>query len=88
VTSFGVGLSREQKDEAAKIASELARIAKTGEVLPGSIVSRRTHCGARDAVACGAAPAARALLPMDPQGRLKDGGRWLSPNRQATTRSS
>ena len=31
--------------EAAKIAGELAAIARTGKVLPGSLIERRTHCG-------------------------------------------
>ena len=80
MTSFGVGLSHEQKDEAAKIATELARIAKTGEVLPGSVVSRHTHCGR---------PGCRCMAdPPQPHGPYyqwtrkvagKTVGRWLSP---------
>ena len=31
--------------EARKIAAELAAIARTGQVLPGSIIERRTRCG-------------------------------------------
>ena len=31
--------------EAAKIAEELAAIARTGMVLPGTIIQRRTRCG-------------------------------------------
>jgi len=84
VTSFGVGLSREQKDEAAEIAGELARIAKSGEILPGSIVSRHTHCGR---------PGCRCMAdPPQPHGpyfqwtrkvAAKTVGCWLSPE-QAT----
>ena len=34
-----------QRDEAREIASELAKIARTGDVLPGSITERHTRCG-------------------------------------------
>ena len=34
-----------QRDEARQIARELAKIARTGDVLPGSITERRTRCG-------------------------------------------
>jgi hypothetical protein len=34
--------------EAAKIAAELAAIARSGMVLPGSITERRTRCGRRN----------------------------------------
>jgi hypothetical protein len=34
-----------QRDEARQIASELARIARTANVLPGSIAERHTRCG-------------------------------------------
>lgn len=40
-----MGLSRDQQDEARAIATELAELAASGEVLPGSIAVRRTHCG-------------------------------------------
>ena len=36
---------RSQREEARAIARELAQIARTGEVLPGSIGERRTRCG-------------------------------------------
>ena len=84
VTSFGVVLSREQKHEAAKIAAELAAIARTGEVLPGSIVSRRTHCG-RTGCRCMADPP----QPHGPYYQwtrkvaAKTVGRWLSPEQAA-----
>jgi Family of unknown function (DUF6788) len=41
--------------EAAKIADELAAIARTGQVLPGSITQRRTRCG-RSNCGCHADP--------------------------------
>jgi len=41
--------------EAEKIAAELAAIARTGMVLPGSITERRTRCGRRNC-ACHADP--------------------------------
>jgi hypothetical protein len=41
--------------EAEKIAAELAAIAATGMVLPGSITERRTRCGRRNC-ACHATP--------------------------------
>ncbi len=34
--------------EAEKIAAELAAIARSGKVLPGSITERRTRCGRRN----------------------------------------
>ena len=41
--------------EAEQIAAELAAIARTGMVLPGSITQRRTRCGRRNC-ACHADP--------------------------------
>jgi len=41
--------------EAEKIAAEIAAIASTGMVLPGSITQRRTRCGRRNC-ACHADP--------------------------------
>jgi hypothetical protein len=40
-----VKLDRSQREEARAIARELAQIARTAEVLPGSIGERRTRCG-------------------------------------------
>ena len=34
-----------QRDEARQIARELAQIARTGNVLPGTITERHTRCG-------------------------------------------
>jgi hypothetical protein len=44
-------LERAQREEARAIATELARIARTAEVLPGSITERLTSCG-RPGCAC------------------------------------
>jgi len=40
-----VRVAASHQAEARKIAAELAAIARTGMVLPGSITERRTHCG-------------------------------------------
>lgn len=75
-----MGLSPRQRAEAAEIAVELARIARSGKVLQGSIVTRRTHCG-RTGCKCMADP-------PEPHGpyfqwtrkiAAKTVGRWLSP---------
>jgi hypothetical protein len=44
-----------QRDEARQIARELAKIARTGDVLPGSITERHTRCG-KPSCACHADP--------------------------------
>lgn len=38
-------LTSDQRDELRSIATELASIARSGEVLAGTISERRTHCG-------------------------------------------
>lgn len=43
------------REEVRQIASELAKIARTGNVLPGSITQRHTRCG-RPSCACHADP--------------------------------
>jgi hypothetical protein len=79
-----MGLSPAQRAEAAEIATELADIARSGAVLPGSIVSRRTHCG-RTGCKCMAEP-------PEPHGpyfqwtrkvAAKTVGRWLSAEQAA-----
>jgi hypothetical protein len=50
-----VRVAPDHQAEATKIAAELAAIAATGMVLPGSITQRRTRCG-RANCACHAAP--------------------------------
>lgn len=47
-----------QRDQARQIANELARIARTADVLPGSIAERHTRCG-RPGCACQADPPRR-----------------------------
>jgi uncharacterized protein DUF6788 len=51
-------LQRRQREEARQIAAELARIARTADVLPGSITERHTRCG-RAGCACQADPPRR-----------------------------
>ena len=51
-------LDPERRQEARQIAKELARIARTGEVLPGSITERHTRCG-HAGCACQADPPRR-----------------------------
>jgi hypothetical protein len=75
-----VALSASQRREAKRIATELAAIAASGEVLPGSISTRRTHCGR---------PGCKCMAdPPEPHGpyyqwtrkvAAKTVGRWLSP---------
>jgi hypothetical protein len=74
-----MGLSEDQRAEAAAIADELANIARSGKVLQGSIITRRTHCG-RLGCKCMADP-------PEPHGpyfqwtrkvAAKTVGRWLS----------
>lgn len=42
---WAVALNAEQKAEARRIAAELAALARSGRILPGSLTSRLTHCG-------------------------------------------
>jgi hypothetical protein len=66
--------------EAEKIAAELAAIAATGMVLPGTITERRTRCGRRNC-ACHADPP-RLHGPYHQWTRkiaAKTVGRWLTP---------
>ena len=68
------------QDQARQIAAELAAIARTGMVLPGSITQRRTRCGHRNC-ACHADPP-RLHGPYWQWTRkiaAKTIGRWLSP---------
>jgi len=79
-----MGLSADQRAEAAQIAKELAAIARTGRVLPGSITSRATRCG-RPGCKCMADPP----RPHGPYWQwtrkvaAKTVGRWLSPEQAA-----
>lgn len=51
-------LDPSQREEARAIATELARIARSGDVLPGSISERRMRCG-QAACPCQADPSRR-----------------------------
>jgi hypothetical protein len=69
------------QDQARQIAAELAAIAASGMVLPGSITCRRTRCGHRNC-ACHADPP-RLHGPYWQWTRkvaAKTVGRWLSPD--------
>jgi hypothetical protein len=48
-------LQQDQRQEARQIATELAKIARTADVLPGSITERHTRCG-RAGCACQSDP--------------------------------
>jgi hypothetical protein len=76
-----VRVAASHQAEAAKIAAELAAIAATGMVLPGSITERRTRCG-RSNCACHADPP-RLHGPYWQWTRkvaAKTICRWLSPD--------
>lgn len=74
-----VALTPDQKAEARQIAKELAAIARSGQILPGTINSRHTHCGR---------PGCKCMAdPPQPHGpywlwtrkvAAKTVGRWLS----------
>ena len=51
-------LNADQREQARQIATELAQIARTGQVLPGSITERHTRCG-KPGCACQADPPKR-----------------------------
>jgi len=81
---WSVALTPDQRAEARSIAAELAAIARSAQVLPGSITSRRTHCG-RQGCKCMADPP----QPHGPYWQwtrkvaAKTVGRWLSPDQAA-----
>ena len=82
-----MGLSGAHKDEARRIATELAEIATSAKVLPGSIAERRTHCG-RPGCRCMADPP-RPHGPYFQWTRKvasKTVGRWLSAEQAADYR--
>lgn len=76
-----------QRAAARRIAAELAGIARSGEVLAGSITERRTHCG-RAGCRCMADPP----RPHGPyylwtrKVAAKTVGRWLSADQAAEYR--
>ena len=76
-----VRVAASHQAEAEKIAAELAAIARSGMVLPGSITERRTRCGRRNC-ACHADPP-RLHGPYRQRTRkiaAKTVGRWLTPD--------
>src|SRR5258705_8934557 len=78
-----VRVAASHQAEARKIAAELAAIARSGMVLPGSITERRTRCGHRNC-ACRADPP-RLHGPYWQWTRkvaAKTICRWLSPDQQ------
>jgi hypothetical protein len=84
VQGWTVALSPDQRGEARQIAKELAAIARSGQVLPGSITSRLTHCG-RPGCKCMADPP----RPHGPYWQwtrkvaAKTVGRWISAQQAA-----
>lgn len=78
-----VDLDPEQRAEARQIASELAAIARTGKILPGSITERHTRCG-RPNCACHADPPRRhgPYWQWTRKVAARTVGRWLSPDQR------
>ncbi len=76
-------LDPEQRAEARQIASELAAIARTGKILPGSITERHTRCG-RPNCACHADPPRRhgPYWQWTRKVAARTVGRWLSPDQR------
>lgn len=74
-----VRLEPDHRAEARLIATELAAIARSGLVLPGSIAERRTRCG-RSNCACHAEPPRRhgPYFQWTRKVANKTVGRWLS----------
>jgi hypothetical protein len=72
-------LEPEHHDEARQIAKELAGIARSGLVLPGSIVERRTVCG-RANCACHKDPSRRhgPYFQWTRKVAKKTVGKWIS----------
>jgi hypothetical protein len=68
-----------QRDEARRIAKELAKIARSADVLPGSIAERHTRCG-RAGCACQADPPRRhgPYWHWTRKVANKTVGKWLS----------
>ena len=68
-----------QREEARQIATELARIARSADVLPGSIAERHTRCG-RAGCACQGDPPRRhgPYWHWTRKVANKTVGKWLS----------
>jgi hypothetical protein len=69
----------EQRAEARQIATELAAIARTGMVLPGTIAERHTRCG-RPNCRCHADQRHGPYWQWTRKIAAKTAGRWLSAN--------
>ncbi len=66
--------------ELAEIAKELALIARSGKVLPGSIGERRTRCGRPNCACHGEPPRLHGpYYQWTRKVAAKTVGRWLSP---------
>lgn len=78
----------EQQAEVRRIARELAHLAGTGQVLPGSIAERMTRCG-RPNCACHADPPRRhgPYWHWTRKVANKTVGRWLSGQQASEYRS-
>lgn len=74
-----VQIDPRHKSEAQRIAAELAAIARSGRVLPGSISERHTRCG-QAGCACHADPPRRhgPYFQWTRKVAAKTVGRWLS----------
>ena len=78
-----VRLEAGHRAEARQIAAELAAIARSGLVLPGSIAERRTRCGHANC-ACHTEPPRRhgPYFQWTRKVANKTVGRWLSPEQR------
>ncbi|MHB8452543.1 MAG: DUF6788 family protein [Mycobacteriales bacterium] len=83
-----IRLSPERRAEARAIATELAAIARSGMVLPGSIIERHTRCG-QASCGCHADPPRRhgPYWQWTRKVAAKTVGRWLSPEQAHDYRS-
>ena len=80
----GVTLSNEQRQELDDIATELAALARSGPLLPGSIAERLTRCG-NEHCGCHADPPRRhgPYFHWTRKVANKTVGRWLSADQAA-----
>lgn len=90
-----MALTAEHQEEARGIAKELAAIARSAKVLPGSLTSRRTRCG-REGCKCMAVPpqphgpywqwtrkvAARTVCRWLADDQAADYGPWVANDRR------
>jgi hypothetical protein len=78
-----VPIDEQHRAEARRIAAELATIARSGGVLPGSISERRTRCG-HESCACHGDPPRRhgPYFQWTRKVAAKTVGRWLTPEQR------